>query len=99
MTAVQYEESQTELEVSERKFRSACTQINILNKQLEEVKARYQQAKLDNFHRFRYNLRLKLAVVEGVRNMYYEYAHVQAEEVARLRYRIYGEVITVSSGQ
>lgn len=94
MNATELEEAKMTLLDTERKFRKSCTQINLLNKQLEDTKARYQRAKMDNFHRFRYNLRLKLAVVEGIRNMYYEYAHVQAERVAALRNKLYGEIIS-----
>ena len=91
--AIKFEEAQMQLMETERKFRKSCTQINLLNAQLEDIKARYKKAKLENFHRFRYNLRLKLACVEGVRNMYYEYAHVQAERVATLRNQIFGELM------
>ncbi|KAH3720143.1 hypothetical protein DPMN_063037 [Dreissena polymorpha] len=93
-----YKETLETLQESERKFRKACTQIQILNNQLEDIKTRYKKAKTDGFHRFRYNLRLKLAVVEGVRNMYYEYAHAKAEQVALLRHRLYGEIVIVDSG-
>ena len=70
---------------AERKFRKACIQIQLLNTTLQEMQLRYRLAKAENFKCFRYNLRLKLAVVEGTRNMYYDYAHIQAELVADLR--------------
>lgn len=82
----------------ERKLMKSCAQLNILNKRLEEMTTRYTRAREDNFHRFRYNLRLKMAVVEGVRNMYYEYAYIQAEHVADLRRRLFGEEIDIVDG-
>ncbi|WAQ94702.1 hypothetical protein MAR_007173 [Mya arenaria] len=81
---------------AERKFKRACAQVNLLNAQLEEMQTRYQRAKDDGFRSFRYNLRLKLACNEGVRNMYYEYAYAQAEIVVELRRQLYGEEVDIS---
>ena len=53
---------------AERRFRRACDQIVLLNQKLGEVQKRYKNARRTNNRSFRYNLRLKLAVVEGVRN-------------------------------
>lgn len=88
---------QTTLKDTEKKFKRACTQIVLLNKQLDEIQERYRRAKRDNFRCYRYNLRLKLAVIEGVRNMYYEYAHIKAEEVAELRLQLFGETLEIVS--
>ena len=57
---------------AQTRFRKACIQLKLLNKQLTDMNDRYTRAKDDNFRCFRYNLRLKLAVIEGVRNMYYQ---------------------------
>jgi hypothetical protein len=46
----------------------------------------------DNHKSFRYSLRLRIAVVDGMRNMYYDYAHKKAEVVAELRQELFGEV-------
>ena len=86
-----------ELMSAEKKFQKACVQIHLLNKQLGEMKVRYCRAKEDNFKCFRYNLRLKLAVIEGVRNMYYDYTHIQAEVVAKLREQMFGEIVEIVS--
>lgn len=67
---------------SERRFRKACDQIVMLNQRLGDVQKRYKSAKRTNNRSFRYNLRLKLAVIEGARNMYYDYAYTQADKVA-----------------
>ena len=58
------------LNVAERRFKKACDQIVLLNQRLGEVQKRYKMAKRTNNRSFRYNLRLKLAVIEGARNMY-----------------------------
>jgi len=74
-----------ELYETENRFRRACEQIILLNNKLEDLQLRYDKARLDNHKSFRYNLRLKMATVEGVRNSYYEYACWKAEKVAELR--------------
>ena len=80
---------------AQTRFRKACIQLKLLNKQLTDMKYRYSRAKDDNFRCFRYNLRLKLAVIEGVRNMYYDYAYMKAEDVARLRHDLFGESVEI----
>ena len=85
----------TDLQDAEMKFRKACIQITLLNKQLEDFKDRYSKAKEENMRCFRYNLRLKLAVIEGVRNMYYDYAYMKAEKVAALSYDLFGETVEI----
>ena len=84
---------QTTLVISERQFRRACDQIVLMNLQLKEIGIRYKRAKHTGQRSFRYPLRLKLAVVEGVRNMYYDFARQKAEEVEALRYMILGDDI------
>lgn len=83
------------LQRAQEKFRKACIQINVLNKQLDDLTDRYSKAKSDNFLCLSYNLRLKLAVIEGVRNMYYDYAYMKAEKVAELRHELFGETVDI----
>lgn len=70
---------------AERKFRRACEQLVVLNAKIDGLQDRYNRAKADNARAFRYSLRLRLSVVEGMRNMYYDYAHWQAVQVTKLR--------------
>ncbi|WAR07225.1 hypothetical protein MAR_017183 [Mya arenaria] len=49
---------------AEGRFQKACDQIVLLNHRLGEVQKRYKMAKRSNNKAFRYNLRLKLAVIE-----------------------------------
>ena len=67
---------------SERRFKRACEQIVQLNYKMSDLQSRYSTAKKENHRSFRYSLRLRLAVVEGLRNMYYDYAHNKAQTVA-----------------
>ena len=41
---------------------------------------------------------LKLAVVKGVRNMYYDYAYAKADQVADLRRELFNESVEIVSG-
>ena len=66
-------------------FRRSCDQIVLINQTLKQLTFRYKKAKTENSRSFRYPLRLRLAIVEGVRNMYYDYAKQKAEEVQNLR--------------
>ena len=45
---------------------------------------RYDKARQDNRRSYRYTLRLRLASFEGVRNMFYQYASLQAGELEAL---------------
>lgn len=70
---------------TERRFRTACSQIIHLNLKVKDMQGRYDRAKQENRRSFRYHLRLRLAVLEGVRNMYNDYAHEKANEIMKLR--------------
>ena len=70
---------------AEVKFRRSCDQIVLMNQALSSLTHRYKKAKTTNMRSFRYPLRLRLAVVEGIRNMYYDYAKQKADEVKTLR--------------
>lgn len=75
----------TKLVEAERSFRKACDHIVSLNRRLDEMSKRYDRASKENMRSFRYSLRLRMAVTEGVRNMYYEYAAAKADEITELR--------------
>ncbi|XP_045199277.1 uncharacterized protein LOC123553738 [Mercenaria mercenaria] len=85
----------TELQQTEIRFRKACNQINLLNRKMESIHKRYNCAKKNNHRVFRYKLRLRLAVVEGLRNMYYEYANKKASRVVELRRELFNENVEV----
>ncbi|WAR07227.1 hypothetical protein MAR_017185 [Mya arenaria] len=57
-----------------------------------------QDGQRSNNKAFRYNLRLKLAVIEGVRNMYYDFAYSKADRVAELRRELFDESVEIVSG-
>ena len=84
---------------SERRFKRACEQIVQLNYSLDGLQQRYNKAKKANNKSFRYSLRLRIAVVDGMRNMYYDYAHKKAESIADLRRELFGEVVDIVSDE
>ena len=82
---------------AEKRFRTACDQIVLLNQRLGDVQKRYKLAKRSGNKAFRYNLRLKLAVIEGCRNMFYDYAYNKADQVADLRRDLFDESVEIVS--
>lgn len=76
---------------SERRFKRACAQITHLNGKLQDLQKRYIQARDANDKCFRYNLRMRLLVVEGLAKRYCHYACLKKNEVLDLRFKLYGE--------
>ena len=71
-----------------KKFRLSCRQVVMLNNFVEDLQARYNRAVQGNNRNYRYFLRLRIATVEGIRNMLYEYACTKAEELDDLHQKL-----------
>ena len=69
----------------DRKFRRARAQIVILNNRIEALLVRYKRSARDKRKSLNNAGRLQIATVEGVRNMYYEYAKQQCEVMDELQ--------------
>jgi len=83
------------LSETEFRFRRACEQVVLLiNNKLQDLQVRYDRARRDELRSFRYNIRLRMSGVEGVRNAYYEYARQKADKVLYLRHKIRSSVNT-----
>lgn len=67
------------------RFRRSCEQIMILNNKIDDMQSRLDSAFEDRQRTFSYNIRLRLAILEGVRNMFYEYAMSVADVLESLR--------------
>ena len=63
------------------RFQHAHQQVLILNKRIGEVHQRYNRAVKAQRKASRCNLRLQIAVLEGVRNVYFEYSKQLMEEI------------------
>ena len=72
-----------------RKFRLCCDQLVRLNNLVEDAEIRYNRSQAENRRSYRYILRLKLCSLEGVRNMFYEYAHAQADILEKMQMDFY----------
>ncbi|KAK6176314.1 hypothetical protein SNE40_014619 [Patella caerulea] len=77
-----------DLSETEHRFRRACEQVVLLNNKLKDLQIRYDRARRDQMRSFRYNIRLRMSGMEGVRNVYYEYARQKADKVLYLRHKI-----------
>ena len=63
------------------KFRKACSQVILLNNRVQDENIRYLRAVKSNRKSYRYVGRLKLATLEGVRDMIYHYAANAGDEL------------------
>ena len=56
------------------KFKSACSQVILLNNKIVDANVRYKRASQQGNKAYLYSGRLQLMTLEGVRNTIYEYA-------------------------
>ena len=71
-----------------KKFERAYQQIVLLEQKMRDLEVRYKRAVKHKKNSFRYNLRLRLSIVTGMKMMYHQYASTKAEEATRLRTQI-----------
>lgn len=76
------------LKEQETYYGMACLQLTVLNQRFEQLTRRYDRADKLGQKSFRYSLRMKMAILEGVRNMFYEFATLKACDVNKLRQEI-----------
>ena len=77
-----------DLDEKYRVFCKACSQVILLNHQLEAVKARYDRARVAKRLSFRYSNRLKLTTLESVRDLIYKRASQLCDEIDYLQERL-----------
>ena len=82
---------ESDLYLSQKKFNKACEHLVMMDRHIRELEHRYNMAVRHGRNSFRYNLRLRLSVLTGVKMMFYEYASKLADEVNRLRRQVFGE--------
>ena len=75
----------------EDKFYKACDQIIIIDRKLQDMTQRYNIANKDGHRCMRYNRRLQLVTLEGVRAAFYQYAEKTAEKMTELKCQLQGE--------
>lgn len=69
----------------ENKFEKACTQLRTLNAKIADIQLRYDRAASINRRSFRYSLRIQLVELEGVRNMFWQFARKKAEDLDNMK--------------
>ena len=90
-----YDQEFCHLKELERRFLLCCQQINLVDQKLDALQVRYIRASRDEHRSVRYSLRLQIATVEGVRNIFYQYAKVKGAEIARIRRGVFDEDVDV----
>ena len=76
-----------------KKFRLACKQVVLMNNEIEHIQSRYDRAVSSGHRSFRYFLRLKIATLEGIRNLFYDYASQHADKLDALHLKLLREGI------
>ena len=71
----------TDMQMLNEKVYYACSQVNLLNQEIELLKIRYSKALKNQQPSFRYSLRLQIATHEGVRGTILQYAHMLARKM------------------
>jgi hypothetical protein len=69
----------------DRKFKTSCQQVRVLDRQMDILQSRYKKAKVNKTRAAFNSFRLQLSTLEGVREAFYLYACDRAAERSRLR--------------
>ena len=88
MAAVDMEVMFAQIRTLDWKFQHSCNQILILNSRIEDAQSRFDHAITNRQSTFRYSIRLRLVTLEGIRNMFYEYASRVSERLETLQLQL-----------
>merc|ERR1712227_1201858 len=83
--------TEEKLHDAELRLRKSLQQILIIDSQIRELEILYKRAQKSKKNASRYNLRLKLSVVSGIKMMYHHYSSSKKEEINRLRTQLFGD--------
>ena len=72
-----------------RKFRKACSQLILINNLMDKIEERYNRALEHGRKSYRYILRLRICVLEGIRSAFYDYASKKADELEDMQRTLY----------
>ena len=84
-----------QLKDHEKRLVLTCKQVILLNDYIRGLTKRYLRARAECIRGFRYSLRVRLAVAEGVRNVFYVYARDMAEIIAELRRDLFNQHVQI----
>ena len=74
-----------QLKDCQHRFKRACDQILLLNTRLNGLRKRYLSAESSDYKSFRFPLRMRMMVAEGLMKRYYHYADMKRNEILDLR--------------
>ena len=74
-----------QLNEAQRRMNKAWQQIVVLNRKIQDLYKRYQDASAANQRGIKYSLEMKLTTTVGVGTAYYYYAMQKAEEIHELQ--------------
>lgn len=80
-----------DLKRKESKLTAIIRQIRVLDEYISGLNFRINAARRDGNHCFRYTLRMRIGVYEGVRNMMYEYARSLAIKISDMRRLLFNQ--------
>ena len=83
----------SQLKQMNKKFKLACKQVVLMNNEIEYLQNRYDRAVQQSRRNYRYFLRLKIATIEGIRDMFYAYASQHADKLDALHEQLLSEGI------
>ena len=67
----------------------------MVDQRLDALQIRYIRASKDQNRSLRYSLRLQIATVECVRNIFYQYAKIKGAVIAQIRRELFDEDVDV----
>ena len=73
-----------DIEETETKMYRACEQVVIMDRKLKNLKKRFTTATKNGHRPVRYNLKIQISTLEGVRAAYRTYAVLKSEEVVEM---------------
>ena len=73
---------------SQRRFQRACDQIVLLNAKMETLNWKYEQAVGASQKNFRYTVRMRMLVLEGILQIFCRYASLKKNETMNLRFKL-----------
>jgi len=76
---------------AEARLAKSLQQITVIDGQIRELEILYKRAQKSKKNASRYNLRLKLSVVSGIKMMYHHYSSSKREEITRLQTQLHGD--------
>ena len=77
----------------EDKLYKACDQLVLIERKMQDMTIRLNRAIQDGNRSMRYNRRLHIITLEGVRAAFYVYAETAADKITELRCQLEGDEI------